>query len=346
MTSGGTVEIGWVDTFDETDLEAVAAMITDLLRDAIPGERPYPSGELAAELVHHRSYEQVRLALARRTPGPGTVTGTGEVVGAAMLRLDGSGSNRHIAWLEHLLVDRGHRREGIGGSLLELVVGTARDDGRTVLSHAAPVGHPAATAFAERAGATRSLVEHQNRLAVADLDRDMLERWVERSRELADGCSLVAFDGPCPEELLDRFAHLVVVMDTAPRGDIWEDTAVDASVTRENGLSFARRGGESWTVCARHDATGELVGYTELGFLPYRPWLAFQGDTGVQPTHRNRGIGRWLKATNALRLLDEHPEIEVVETWNAEVNAPMLSINRAMGFRSAAAWQEWELRIA
>jgi len=96
-------------------------------------------------------------------------------------------------------------------------------------------------------------------------------------------------------------------------------------------------------VCACHRPSGRLVGYTELGGSSRRPWLARQGDTGVENAHRNLGLGRWVKATNALRLLSERPEVKVVDTWNADVNAPMLSINDAMGFRAVAHWQEWRL---
>jgi hypothetical protein len=35
----------------------------------------------------------------------------------------------------------------------------------------------------------------------------------------------------------------------------------------------------------------------------------------------------------------------VVETWNAAVNAPMLSINHEMGFRAVGEWQEWNLDL-
>jgi hypothetical protein len=35
----------------------------------------------------------------------------------------------------------------------------------------------------------------------------------------------------------------------------------------------------------------------------------------------------------ALKFLGEHPEVEVVETENADSNDPMLNINVAMGFK-------------
>ncbi len=45
-----------------------------------------------------------------------------------------------------------------------------------------------------------------------------------------------------------------------------------------------------------------------------------------------------MKAVNHLRLLDERPErAQVVQTWNASSNEPMLRINRALGFQPDAA---------
>lgn len=94
------------------------------------------------------------------------------------------------------------------------------------------------------------------------------------------------------------------------------------------------------------DATGRFVGYTELSISHHRPWWARQGDTGADARHRRRGIGRWLKAHTALRLLRERPEVELIETWNAVGNTPMLAINRAIGLTPAGRWQQWELPVA
>jgi mycothiol synthase len=135
------------------------------------------------------------------------------------------------------------------------------------------------------------------------------------------------------------------VMNTAPKAKGVDDIAVTPDQVRANQEAHIRRGGWGWTVCACHEPSGRLVGFTELSGFSYRPWLAEQGDTGVHPDHRNRGLGRWMKAVNGLRLLDEKPEVSVLETWNADVNAPMLSINDTMGFRPVAEWQEWRLPI-
>ncbi|HKY75356.1 MAG TPA: hypothetical protein VJS45_04400, partial [Acidimicrobiia bacterium] len=55
-----------------------------------------------------------------------------------------------------------------------------------------------------------------------------------------------------------------------------------------------------------------------------------------------RGLGRWLKAVNALRLLDERPDVEFIDTWNAGSNEAMLGINVAMGFAPLENWGDWQ----
>ena len=245
-------------------------------------------------------------------------------------------------------VPRGRRRAAparSGPCLLDAAIARCRAEGRSRLTGTVPLDHAPGMAFAQASGATIGLLTEQNRLRVAELDRGLLRGWVDRVAERARGYSIVAFDGVCPDDWLEPFARLTRVMNTAPRAETVEDVTFTTEQVRDNMTAYARRGHQSWTVCGHHDATDELVGFTELGFSPHRPWLAIQGDTAVEPAHRNRGLGRWVKALNALRLLDERPDVQQVGTWNAGVNAPMLSINRAMGFRPAAAWQEWELAL-
>lgn len=134
-------------------------------------------------------------------------------------------------------------------------------------------------------------------------------------------------------------------MNTAPRSPSTQGHQPARHEVRAAMEATAAEGVTTWTICARHDVSGEIVGYTELALSPHTPWKAAQGDTGVHPDHRERGLGRWLKAHNAVRLLDERPEVGFIETWNASANAPMLAINRAMGFETVARRQEWVLDL-
>lgn len=218
----------------------------------------------------------------------------------------------------------------------------ARRWGCTVLDLSARVGGPGEP-FLRSLGAERRLVERHSRCRTADIDREQLEGWLRRAGERAAGYSLVAWDGRCPDELLEPFVAVKGVMNTAPLEAFeWDDDRLTAEQWRACEATAAARGVELWQVCARHDDSGELAGYTELAFPTLWPQAAWQEDTGVWPKHRQRGLGRWMKAVNALRLLEERPEVEFISTWNAGSNEAMLGINVAMGFRPLENWGEWQ----
>jgi hypothetical protein len=46
---------------------------------------------------------------------------------------------------------------------------------------------------------------------------------------------------------------------------------------------------------------------------------------------------------NLLRLLDERPAVEVVDTGNASTNRAMLAINDALGFHQLVRWASLEV---
>ena len=93
----------------------------------------------------------------------------------------------------------------------------------------------------------------------------------------------------------------------------------------------------------RHIASGELAGFTEVVWNPYRPDILQQWGTGVKPKFRGQGLGRWLKATMLEKVLRERPSVRVIRTGNADTNAPMLKINYEMGFKPYKAFYVWEV---
>src|SRR5207248_115007 len=153
-----------------------------------------------------------------------------------------------IGWVETLVVAPTHRRRGGGRALLAAIADVARRRGRDRLSTAVPVTHSAGTAFAAALGGDPGLVEQQNRLAVADLDRAMLEQWMDRAAERAAGYSLIRFDDLCPDEWLDQFADLIAVMNSAPRREGADEVRVTAVQVRSNELAHVERGHVGWTV--------------------------------------------------------------------------------------------------
>jgi mycothiol synthase len=320
-------------TASDGDLADLHALESALELEALPGEPVAPLEHTVAELRN-------RLPFKIRTGW--IVRQSDTIVAWGQASYDDLPENRNHAAIG-LAVHPDVRRLGLGTALLERAVDAARGWGCTILDLDARIGGPGEP-FLRAIGAERRLVDRRSRCRTADIDRKLLEGWARRAGERAAGYSLVAWDGPCPEELLDAFVELKDVMNTAPLEDLdWDDERFTPELWREIEATQAARGVETWQLCARHDDSGELAGYTELVFPTLWPAAAWQEDTGVWPKHRERGLGRWLKAVNALRLLDQRPEIEFIDTWNAGSNEAMLAINVAMGFRPLENWGEWQV---
>ena len=312
----------------------VAPLITDFRRAVLHPDEPECTTEEAAAWFAPRP---------GRLPVTLLATDEGRPVGAARMML-----RTEIGvpgFVPELFVSPAARRRGIGAALVAALAEEGRDAGAPRLVLRQPDGDPAAEAFADALGTAYGFRGLQNRCRLSDVDTPRLQSWVERAAERAAGWSLLGWDGACPDERLDAFVEVQSAMAGAPVPEV-AVTHRSASDIRDAEASAAALGLTHWVLAARLDATGELGGFTEIQFVPWQPWLGQQGDTGVMPAHRQLGLGRWLKAAMALRVLAERPEVTQIETNTAEDNPPMRAINEAMGFRVAVVWQDRELSLA
>lgn len=239
-----------------------------------------------------------------------------------------------------------HRRRGLGTELLGRVVAHAAALGRTRIISPTFSRAPAGELFATNAGAKAKSWAKKNHLPTAEVDRSLMEAWVRDGPSRASGYELLWWDGDVPEEHLDAFVELMLVMNDAPRDDLeLNDFTLTPEEWREGEGRGNAVGQQTWRLVARRKSDGALVGLHDLTWVPAFPAVMWIGSTGVRPEDRGHALGKWLKAAMMLRVLDERPEIHDIRTDNAESNEAMLSINLQMGYRELLAVTTWELKV-
>ena len=107
-----------------------------------------------------------------------------------------------------------------------------------------------------------------------------------------------------------------------------------AEKVRESEESLARRNRElRVTVALRED--GVIGSFTDVRVSPGST-LGFTDDTGTAREHRGVGLAKAVKTASLWSLRNDHPEVELVTTSNAEENAVMRHVNASLGFFPSA----------
>lgn len=319
------------DELDARDLTRVVEIFNDTWAEWVPGERPISAPAYCDEDRLTHSPEVVLRRLARDDRG--------DVVGTGIVEFRESEPGACVA---KIFVAPATRRHGVGTELGAALADAARAAGRVGVTLEAREGSEG-VALCERAGLKPDMVVEMNRARADAASDELLTSWITAG-EATEGYSLVNYDGACPDDdLAAAFVEARHVMNDAPRWEGEPPSTFTLAELRALEHAVAAANTEWWSLGVRHDASSAIVGLSELFLVRARPWMAFQGDTGVDPAHRGHGLGAWMKAVNHLRLRAERPDVQTVQTWNASANAPMLRINRALGFRPAATFQGWFL---
>jgi GNAT superfamily N-acetyltransferase len=235
-----------------------------------------------------------------------------------------------------------HRRNGVGRALFGRLVERAAEHGRKHLIGMTVDRDPGGGAFAAAMGSSAGLEDTRSRLDLTELDEQLLERLRAEALPHAEGYRLIDWLGVPPEEIIDDVAYLESrLMADAPNGDIaWEPEKIDADRLREGEISRQARGRLSYCAGALHG--DRLVAWTAIAGEVELPVHAWQQTTLVDPEHRGHRLGMLVKLANLDNVRRNRPGLEAIDTFNATQNDYMLRINRAMGFRAADIWTEWQ----
>ena len=246
-----------------------------------------------------------------------------------------------------LVVHPARRRHGLGRAMLEHAAARAAEHGRSVLNGGARQG-TGGEAFARAMGAEPGLVDVQRVMDVRATGDEQLARLRETAEQAAAGYSLVSWTGLVPEDFLERAAVLFAALNDAPHDPHIAPAVWDAQRVRErvNGL-HPHYGLRVYTVAAVTRDTGEPAALTGVAVDPADPGWGHQMLTGVTKAHRGHRLGLLVKVAMAQWLRTAEPQLERIQTWNAQSNRYMIAVNEALGYTilgQPANW--WRLDVA
>ena len=182
----------------------------------------------------------------------------------------------------------------------------------------------------------------EQRAVFADLDWSLLRQWEDTAA--ARGLVWERYAGRVPRDVLlallstftDLFADVPLGgLETAPVR--WEIDGYDQWYH-----TLERVGGAHHLVLLRAP-DGTVAGLSEAGWDARTPGIVRQQLTAVARPRRGRGLAHALKAAMLRQVHESHPEAAVIGTNNAEVNAPILSINARVGFK--VAWRNVDYQV-
>ena len=315
-----------VELVEPGRIDEVLADVVDLQRvveaETEPDDPPVPLAEVLGELTvpwpRHRYWTWVARI-------------DGHLVGRLSASIDDRPANRGFTEVEYLDVHPDARRHGAATALVRKALPVLAEAGATSIM--AWPGTEEGLALSERIGLPPRQEERRSRLLVSDVDPAQQHQWIEAPAARSAGYDVVSFAGPVPDEFVAAWAAAADAMSDAPLDDLhWKHEPVTPEWVRGVEAMHAARGVARFGSLAL-SSDGEAAGMTLILVRPDRAQLAHQEDTAVVPAHRGHGLGRWLKAANLAALREAMPEVEIVQTFNAESNGPMLDINVAMGFR-------------
>ncbi len=333
------MEIRSVDVHDDEQLRAWY----DVYRACALDERDYPTAWTWPETV-----------AAFRRPDKGNrrdaVVGeqSGGTVAASILvypLLD----NTHAVYAETAVLAQ-WRRRGIGTAMVDDIVQRSRTAGRrTVIAEVvypfdAAEDHPF-RAFARRLGFVEALSD-VHRILDLPVDDPRIDRLLARATPRHRDYRIVTWLDRCPDEFLEGFGELYsALVVEAPMGDLeLEEEVWDAERLREN-EETRKAQGRSTFAAAAVASDGSLAGYTELVVPQHDPGQVYQWGTLVRRAHRGHHLGLALKSVNLRVMQQACPHARVVHTWNADVNAAMIAVNEAMGFRPVERLGEFQREL-
>lgn len=319
----------------ETGLKEYHEFFMELLSEVRPDDPPRPYDKfkqqllnVAADIKYKRWFIRVK----------------GKIASYGLLILYLEGENTHIVDADIYTLPE-YRKRGLAKQMLKKLYDYCREHDLTIMEFSTFSTTPAGSLFLKKIAAKLSKKENVYQLQLENVSDQLLRNWISRAQIRASDYQLEFWENETSREKLTDYVELYNdFVNSEPTGTLdYAEEDFDVEHIQDEIAVNQKRGWKHWILLARHIRTGKLTGFTEVIYTGFDKTLILQYGTGVLKDHRNKGLGRWLKANMIKLIRQKLPSVKRIRSHNATTNKAMTRINEELGFKIQYFEEYWHI---
>ena len=176
-------------------------------------------------------------------------------------------------------------------------------------------------------------------LQVKEAKIDLIKAWEKEYSDKFKQIELRYFE-VIPDDLMDEFcAVFTELLHDMPSASWLHQKTIDPKVVHKKQEGDLKN--HQYSYCLMAFDKGKLIAKTNVYLNKKKPEVMQQFMTGTLKDYRRQGIGKWMKATMFLKLIEEFPSLREIKTETSPNNHGSKAISLQMGYQQLGTEIDW-----